>query len=304
MGVIRCLPDGVEVPFEKAANLLQALVGKNVPIAHACGGHARCSTCRVRVLEGLAACGPRTEAEQRMADRLRFTSDIRLACQTEVLGATEVKRLILDDEDVDLANQLPAGATGGGIGREQFVAVLFADIAGFTSMSEALPAYDIVHLLNRFYTAAGRAVGEHGGGIANYMGDGLMALFGLRDRGEPPWGAVQAGLGVLEAADRVGAYFHEVYGCTFGVRVGVHCGPAIVGDIGAAGERRETAIGDTINFAARLEAANKETGTRLLVSDDVRRRVEGRAAFGASFEIDVRGKTGRFAVHEVVGTAE
>ncbi|MHC5011573.1 MAG: adenylate/guanylate cyclase domain-containing protein [Planctomycetota bacterium] len=298
MPEIACLPDDRRLTTSEQKTLLGALVGGDVPIAHACGGKAQCSTCRLQVIEGLEALTPRTDAEQRIAARLSLPDDIRLACQTKTRGDVRVRRLVLDDQDLALASQT-ANPDAGTVGRQREVSVLFLDVEGFTGMSEALPAYDVVHVLNRFYARAGEVIGAAGGTISNYMGDGLMALF---DAAEDACGqALCAGCGLLEVAREMDGYVRELYGRGFGIRVGVHHGPAVVGHVGHHGSRRETAIGDTVNLASRIEAANKETGTRFLASDDVRHRCGGRARFGRRFDLSLRGHSGSFVVHEVLG---
>jgi adenylate cyclase len=303
MAVIHCLPDEAFVTCEPGARILQALHEAGVPIASACGGGARCSTCRVQVIEGLDSCEPRNSAEQRMASMLSFPEDIRLACQTEVRGPVTVRRLVLDEQDLVLTSRIHGQHGNGQVGRESFVAALFADIRDFTPLAEGLPAYDIVHLLNRFYAAAGRAIAMHRGRIINYMGDGFMALFGAGsdDSREAPVLATRAALALQDAALETARYVHDVYGRSFAVRVGVHAGMAVVGDVGALGQRRETAIGDTINLASRIEAANKHAGTMILVSDQVRSHIPAGVRFGRRFELPMKGKTGVFTVHEVLG---
>jgi adenylate cyclase len=306
MTVIHCLPDEAFLPCEPGARVLHALQDAGVPIASACGGGARCSTCRVQILDGLDACEPRNAAEQRMASMLSFPDDIRLACQTEIHGDVTVRRLVLDEQDLVLTSRIHGMPGNGQVGREMFIAVLFADIRDFTPLAEGLPAYDVVHLLNRFYAAAGRVIGMHHGRIVNYMGDGFMAIFGAGggDSGEVPMLATRAALAVQGAAEDTAHYVRDVYGRAFAVRVGVHAGMAVVGDVGAIGQRRETAIGDTVNLASRIEATNTHAGTTILVSDQVRRHVEGGIRFGRSFELPMKGKTGIFAVHEVLGLPE
>ena len=183
------------------------------------------------------------------------------------------------------------------------MAVLFADVAGYTALAAALPAYDIVHVLNRFFNAAEKGIVAAGGCVDNYMGDAVMALFGLGDEKAPApaLGAVTAGLALLEAAESVSKYVQALYDRTFTIRVGVHYGPVVVGALGGANTRRETAIGDAVNVASRVEAASKETGTRFLVSAEVRDLTREQVRFGRSFELELRGKQGKFCVHEVVG---
>jgi adenylate cyclase len=302
MPVIHCLPDEATVTCEPGTRLLYAIQEAGVPIAHACGGGARCSTCRVHVIDGLDACEPRNAAEERIAAMLRFPDDIRLACQTEIRGPVTVRRLVLDEQDLVLTSRIHGVYNDGQVGREMFVAVLFTDIRDFTPLAEGLPAYDVVHLLNRFFAAAGRAVAAHHGRIVNYMGDGFMALFGAApgDDREAPAHATRAALAVRAAAREVSAYVREVYDRTFAVGVGVHAGTAVVGDVGALGERRETAIGDTVNLASRIEAATKQADAEILISDRVRRHIAGGIRFGRRLELPMKGKTGIFTVHEVL----
>src|SRR3954447_1235940 len=96
---IHCLPDAKDIDIGPAETLLHAALRAGVPHTHACGGHARCSTCRVLVVEGAEHCAPRHPAEQRMAARLNFGPDLRLACQTTVRADVAVRRLVLDAED-------------------------------------------------------------------------------------------------------------------------------------------------------------------------------------------------------------
>lgn len=320
MPVIHCLPDEATVSCEPGTRILHALQEEGVPIAHACGGGARCSTCRVQILAGLDACEPRNDAEQRIAQMLRFPDDIRLACQTEVRGPVVLRRLVLDEQDMMLASRIHGVRDDGQVGRELFVAVLFADIRDFTPLAEGLPAYDVVHLLNRYFASAGRVVAMHRGRIVNYMGDGFMALFdGGGDSRQAPVHATLAALALRDAARDVSHYVADVYGRSFAIGMGVHAGMAVVGDVGALGQRRETAIGDTVNLASRIEAATREAETDLLVSDQVRASVEhtalleiigddGRAGaspasirFGRRLELPMKGKTGIFTVYEVLG---
>ena len=304
MTTIRSLPDELDVLVPDGGTLLAALAAAGVPIARACGGNARCSTCRVRVVDGAASCAPRPDDERAMAERLGFDDATRLACRTRLTedagGDVTVRRLVLDALDEKLASRLVRQP--GPVGREVEVAVLFTDVAGFTSLSEALPAYDIVHLLDRWFSVAGPAIEENGGRIDNYMGDGLMAVF---DGAPEPasCAAVRAGLRLIAAAGDVDRYTHEVYGRPFTVRVGIHFGRVVIGTLGAAHNRRETAIGDAVNVAARLEAANKEVGSTVLVSGVVAEHTGGAFRFGRTATLTLKGKSGTHRVHEVLGTA-
>lgn len=294
-------PDEVTVPFQGEVNLLAALVEGGIPITHICGGKARCSTCRVKIDEGLASLSSRTEKESAMADRLDFPDEIRLACQTTASESVTLRRLVLDKADVALSSQIGKHAFTGPVGREVDVAVMFTDVVGYTTMADALPAYDIVHLLNRFFHNASAQVESNSGRVDNYMGDAILSLFGVDGEPKPALSAIRSGLGVLKVAGDLSHYVERIYGMSFKVRVGVDYGQVVFGLMGAESSARETAIGDTVNVASRLEAANKETGTNMLVSDIVYKDCVSDVDFGQSFDLDLRGKTGLVTAHEVIG---
>lgn len=300
MSELFCHPDEVGVPFDGDVNVLQALVEAGVPITHLCGGRARCSTCRVRVAQGLDGLSERNERERAMADRLDFPDEVRLACQTTASASADLRRLVIDQEDAELASQLGTGGLKGPIGRDIEVAVLFADVAGYTSMAEALPAYDVVHLLNRFFAMASDIVEANGGRVDNYMGDAVLALFGVDDQPKPTAAAIRSGLAMLEAAAEIEQYTRRVYGRGFSIRVGIDFGEVVFGLLGAEGSARETAIGDPVNVASRLQNENKQTGTQMLVSESAFLGCADDVEFGRRFELDLRGKVGRVSAYEVL----
>jgi class 3 adenylate cyclase len=238
-----------------------------------------------------------------MAERLDFPDEVRLACQTQAHGEVRFWRLVLDKVDVEMASQLGRAHYVGPVGREVRAAVMFTDVAGFTSMSEALPAYDVVHILNRFFNRVEAAVQSEGGRVDNYMGDGLLAVFGIEGAGNASLGAVRAGLDVLEIAADINDYVSMIYGRTFEVRVGIGLGEVIFGLMGGEASARETVVGDVVNTASRLEAANKTTGTRILVTEGIRTETADSVEYGRRLELELSGKAGRITAHEVIGLA-
>lgn len=295
-------PDRVAIDLAADSTVLAGVLEQGLDLAHVCGGRARCSTCRIRVVDGLDALSARTEKEQRMATRLGFPDEVRLACQTRVSGPVRFWRLVLDDVDVALASQLGRGHYSGPVGREvEGVAVMFVDVAGFTAMTEALPAYDVVHILNRFFMRAGSAVESQSGRVDNYMGDGLLAVFGVTEQPDAAMAAVATGLEVLEIAADMHTYVSRIYGCSFRVRVGIASGDVVFGLMGAESSARETVVGDVVNTASRLESANKETGTDILVTDGVHARTRDRVEYGQRFDLHLAGKDGHVTAHEVRG---
>src|SRR5262249_42947354 len=145
-----------------------------IPHVSECGGHARCSTCRVLVLDGLDRLTPRTPAEAALAANRGLEPEVRLACQAHPLGAVTVRPLVLHTQDLQMAQVAPHTS-----GKEMPLAVLFSDVRDFTPFAESHLPYDVVHVLNRYFRKWGEAVLGNHGYLDKYIGDGLMALFGL-----------------------------------------------------------------------------------------------------------------------------
>ena len=305
MSRITYLPDEKEVDAIAGETILQTSLRVGIQHAHACGGHARCSTCRVLILENVEHCAPRNELEEEFAERLHFGPEIRLACQTMINGDIKLRRLALDDVDVELISRLSAGATPMAVGEEKYLAILFSDIRGFTAISEALPPYDVIYMLNRYFQQMDTIISRHSGYIDNYMGDGIMALFGLFEPEGAALQAIRAGLEMLEAVENLQPYLESIYGRGFAIGVGVHYGEVVVGGIGAPHLRKVTAIGDAVNFASRIESANKKVGTKFLISKDTYEQAPAQIRVGREWsDIEVPGKSGEHTLYEVIGVNE
>ena len=301
MNTIHSLPDDRDIEVADGETILTASLRAEIPHAHACGGKARCSTCRVLVLEGVEMCGPRTEREERLAEQLHFGENVRLACQTTVHGDLSIRRPVVDRVDLALANLLELNEARERVGEERRLAVLFADITRYTPFAESLLPYDVTHVLNRYFFLMAEVIQSHGGHVSDYIGDGLMALFGIHGDGDQAARAVRAGLGMFEALGELNPYLQTMYGREFDIRIGIHVGDAVVGTIGIAPMEKLAAIGDAVNFASRIEVANKEVGTRFLVSSDTADELDESFQVGRSFEVPVKGKSGTHTLYEIVG---
>lgn len=283
---------------DRGQTLLEISLAHGIPHMHACGGQARCSTCRVMVLAHPENLGPRTAAEDSLARKKGFAPDIRLACQSRVTGPVCIRRLVRDAEDAEVVLADAAETTG----RERKLAILFSDVRGFTSLSERLLAYDVVHILNRHFRKMGEAILHSGGYIDKYMGDGIMALFGL-DEDDPALvcaGAVRAGLAMQAGVGEVNDYLRRYFDVELRIGVGIHYGEVVVGEVGHPHKMQLTAIGDPVNTASRIEAATKQADAGLLVSEDVLRHVAGRVRTGRQIHTTLRGKAGSHLLHEIV----
>ena len=298
MANILSLPDDVSFEVAAGESLLDAALRSGLPMAHACGGRGKCSTCRVWVLDGLEACPARTRKEAVLADKLQLTEEVRLACQLIPVGDIRLRRLVLDETDLAMSSQLDRSvATQSGQARD--VAVFFSDIAGFTSISEALSPYDVMYMLNRYFAHAGQIIEANGGYVDKFVGDGLMAIFGIDDKPDAPIRAVNASLQTLEAVDRMKPFFSSMYNVDFDIRIGLHRGEAVIGSLGSIGHERLTAIGDVVNVASRVEAANKEAGTRFLITEALHAEVEGSVEISDYVRVRLPGTSERMTLYEI-----
>ena len=152
-------------------------------------------------------------------------------------------------------------------GEEVDMSVLFMDVRGFTSFAENADAAAVVARLNALYEEVVPVVLRHGGHANKFVGDGLMAIFGAPER--HPDHADRA----LAAATEIAACVRERFADELRVGVGVNSGRAVVGTVGGGGRLDFTVIGDTVNTAARVESATRETGDDVLITEATRQRL-------------------------------
>jgi class 3 adenylate cyclase len=281
--------------------ILEASLGAGILHTHVCGGRARCSTCRVLVSEGLDHCRPRNEAEARLSRTKGFSPEIRLACQTTASGDVTLRRLVLDDTDIQVAIR-EGRADPGDVGREAEVSVLFCDIRSFTAFSERALPYDVIHILNRYFETIGAIIDGHGGYIDKYMGDGLMVIFGLdrTTRSDHARQAVSTARGIIQALPGFNQYMRTHFNHEFAVGVGIHSGTVILGSLGFHKKKEYTALGDTVNTASRIEAYNKTAGTAILCSERTRDLAGAGFRWGRQYAAEVKGKNEPLTVHELL----
>jgi adenylate cyclase len=274
-----------------------------IPHASVCGGRGRCSTCRVRIGgDDRAKLPPASPEEQKVLTRVGAPANVRLACQLRPPpGHYRVTPLLPATAGPVEAYRRQPQAHGG----EQYVAILFADIRSFTSISEGKLPYDVVFLLNRYFRATGQAIEAAGGRVDKFIGDGVMAIFGL-DR-EPQVACRQA----LDAARRMALALDDLNEAMSGdldqplrIGIGLHSGPTIVGQMGYERATQLTAIGDTVNTASRLETLTKEFGVELVVSQELLDRAGIDLAIYEHHDVEIRGRQERLAVRAVKRAAE
>jgi adenylate cyclase len=299
MPKINSHPDEKMFGIDINETILDASLYAGIPHIRACGGRARCSTCRILVTEGIENCDTRTASESALAQKLGFSSNIRLACQTKVRANITMQRLVLDIEDAKLASDRIEFDK---IGEEKPLAILFSDIRGFTKLSEAMLPYDVIYILNRYFQAMGEVIDRYDGVINNFMDEGFIALFGLNQPDLAAENAVRAALDMLTEVENLNNRIELLFDRPLQVGIGIHYGTVVLGEVGTRSQKNITAIGDAVNFASRIESANKEFGTTILVSADVYRLVDRQITIsGSPKEVEIRGKTGTYRLYEVVG---
>ena len=282
------------------STILEATLDAKINHIHVCGGNARCTTCRVYIMEGLNNCQPRNEKEKQLAEKLGFPQDIRLACQTRIRGDITIRRPVVDDLDKKIILKQFGNAPGTRLGQEKDLAILFTDIVNYTQFAEAFPAYDVVHVLNRYYQSMNEIIVQHQGIISDVAGDGILALFGVTEENKNP---------VLDAINTVRAmntsliqfneYLNQMYHRSFEIRAGINFGKVIVGNFDTGMMKKISAIGDAVNLASRIETVNKDFGTQLLISQSANDKIEGLVETRKMSQSRLKGKSGEYILYEV-----
>lgn len=240
-----------------------------IPHASVCGGRARCSTCRVRILEGIDTLAEPSEQELRVLQRVGAGSHVRLACQLTPNNSLSVATL-LPAQQTSPSDDTAADKYLWGV--DQTVTIMFADIRGFTALSENKLPYDVVFVLNQYLGQMSDAISDAGGYVDKFLGDGIMALFGMEKTVEEgARDALAAAVAMNEVLNALNVSLSSDLDSPLNIGIGIHTGPAILGRIGVKGAsgaaQRITALGDTVNTASRLESACKDLRSQLVVSE-------------------------------------
>jgi adenylate cyclase len=282
------------------STILEATLKAKINHIHVCGGHALCTTCRVYIMDGLSNCQPRNEKERQLAEKMGFSRNIRLACQTKISGNITIRRPVVDDLDIKIVLKQFGDAPGTKLGLEKELAILFTDIENFTQFAEALPAYDVVHVLNRYYQTMNEIIVQHKGVISDVAGDGILALFGvIEDSKNPVLDAVNAVRAMNVALMQFNGYLNQMYDRSFGIRAGINFGKVIVSNFDTGMMSKISAIGDEVNLASRIETANKDFRTKLLISQSANNEIQGVVETHMVHRTRLKGKSGEYVLYEV-----
>ncbi len=288
--------EGAEVTISKGSTLLEASLLANIPHAHVCGGRGRCSTCRVQVVSGLAELPPPSNDEQKLLYKIGAQSTVRLACRTRPVTNCTVYPLLAPN--IGLGESLWKKNAVYGIDRD--VAILFADLRGFTSFAEDKLPYDVVFILNQYFQFMGHAIEMYQGRIDKFIGDAIMAVFGLsRNRKEACRDALHAARSMRFQLDRLNSQFHQELREPLQMGFGIHCGRVIIGEMGYKLSTNLVAIGDATNTASRLESLTKKFKAELIVSSKVVEWAEVDFSAHSRYEVELKGKQKPIEVYSV-----
>ena len=292
--------NGVKVSVPKGLSVLEASLRNGIPHASVCGGKARCSTCRIRVVGDPQALPPPSKRESFVLDRVGAGGDpaVRLACQLR--PERDLAFFLVFPPKINAATM--RGSAQLRVGEERHVVSMFVDIRGSTRMAEKRLPFDTMFIINRFVTAVSSGIEQAGGQPNQFVGDGILALFGLD--ASPATASRQA----VDALSRIATNVEQLNRdlahdrkepIRFGI--GVNGGEVIVGDIDFREHVVFTALGDPVNVAARLQDMTKEFVCEAVIAEEVCRSAGLPPDPASTREVTIRGRDRPLTVRLVKG---
>ena len=290
--------DGRTIRVPKGLTVLEASLRNDVPHASVCGGRARCSTCRIRVVGDCTSLPEPSKREAFVLNRVGAGADpaIRLACQLRPETDLSFFQVFLPQVTAaSLRTSAPAR-----IGQERYLVSMFVDMRGSTKLAEKRLPFDTVFIVNRFLGAVSKAVIECGGEPNQFVGDGQLALFGLSTNPQTACRqALKAAAMIAANVDELNQFLGHDLREPLRFGVGIHGGEVIIGDIGYEDHMVFTALGDAVNVAARLQDMTKSLACEVVVSDEVRETAGLAADALPQQEVAIRGRAEPMIVRAV-----
>jgi len=293
--------NGRTIRVPKGLSVLEASLRYRVPHASVCGGRARCSTCRIRVIGDYASLPVPSEREAFVLDRVGTEADpaIRLACQLRPEADLSFFQLFMPQTMSTNAHTSQPHR----IGQERYLVSMFVDMRSSTQLAENRLPFDAVFIVNRFLGAVSQAVIECGGQPNQFLGDGQLALFGLgTNRQTACRQALKAAAAISANVAELNQFLEHDLSEPIRFGIGIHGGEVIVGDIGYRDHMVFTALGDAVNVAARLQDMTKSAGCEAMISEEVRTTAGLSADALPQQQVEIRGRTDPMTVRIVAST--
>jgi adenylate cyclase len=292
--------NGRTVRVPKGLSVLEASLRYHVPHASVCGGRARCSTCRIRVIGDSSSLPQPSPREAFVLNRVGAADpSIRLACQLR--PETDLSFFQLFMPQVMSANA--RGSQPHRIGEERYLVSMFVDMRGSTKLAENQLPFDTVFIVNRFLGAVSQAVIECGGQPNQFVGDGQLALFGLASNPKTACRqALKAAAMIAANVDELNQFLSHDLREPIRFGIGVHGGEVIIGDIGYRDHMVFTALGDAVNVAARLQDMTKSFACEAIVSEEIFFTADLPADALPKQQVEIRGRSEPMIVRTVTST--
>jgi len=185
-------------------------------------------------------------------------------------------------------------------GERKDLTVLFSDIRGFTSLSEKMETQEVTAQLSEYFTEMVEAIFRRRGCLDKYVGDAVMAFWGVPEDPDHATHAVLTAFEMLERLERLNAKWRAEGRVEFEIGIGIHSGVVVIGNVGSPQQMNYTVIGDNVNLASRLEGVNKEYGTRVLISEATCEKVKDVVEIRYIDEIKVKGRAASVKIYEAV----
>ncbi|MGA8175142.1 MAG: adenylate/guanylate cyclase domain-containing protein [Pseudolabrys sp.] len=288
-----------QVRVPKGMSVLEASLRHKIPHASVCGGRARCSTCRIRVVSDRSKLPQPTGREAFVLESIGVSANpsIRLACQLRPQSDLSVIPILPASMNAELLRK----GSRMNIGKERYIVSMFVDMRGSTKLAEARLPFDVVFLINRFLGACSQAALDAGGQPNQFVGDGVLALFGIEvDAKTACRQAIRAATKVATNVDLMNRQLVSDLPEPIQYGIGIHGGEVIIGDIGFQDHTVFTALGDPVNVAARLQDMTKTLDCKAIISDEVFATAGVAAGSLASKEVTIRGREEPMIVRTIV----
>jgi adenylate cyclase len=288
-GIRISYPGGHVVSVSPGFSVLEASRWAGLPHASVCGGRGRCSTCKVRIVQGAQSLNEPGPVERLTLRRIAAPPTVRLACQLRPSADLSVEPLVATGTGPARATRFDAAIAGG---RELQIAAMFVDLRESTRLATDRLPFDALFLFDRYIQVVTAAIRGNGGHATSIAGDGVMCVFGVEGTPEAAvHGALRAAFEVWNGVDILSRELAGELGAPLRIGIGIHAGPAVVGLVRTNETQALQFLGDTGNVAAKLEAKSKDLGCTVIVSLAALNRVVRHASWIEPHVVGIPGKS-------------